>query len=221
MCGCIKIEIHSKWKLAADIFNFWLFLWFHIFFAEWFTSGNAKVTIGAVTAINYIVSDAFMLSFYQVKEQTVLVLEAWSAGFREITNFVVFFSHSSNHFHCLFLVFSKLICHIQRVRYTTFPTSRPSSFEFVSKHLLRCGDIFNRRLWWLGSRHLAITTLHGYYDLCCAHRIADAGESIIFILKSPFMCTEERENTHYWMCMCVADSVLSVFNANNKVSLRV
>lgn len=63
----------------------------------------------------------------------------------------------------------------QCMRYSTFSASRSSSLKLVSKYLLCCGDIFHGGVWWFCARHMAVTALHGYYDLRSFDRAANTG----------------------------------------------
>lgn len=83
------------------------------------------------------------------------------------------------HYFCSwnFLISFGRIVWLQRLWYSTFSASRPSTFESVSKHIL-CGcHIFNGWLRWFCAGYLAFTALHGDYDLCGAHRSTNTGES--------------------------------------------
>lgn len=61
------------------------------------------------------------------------------------------------------------------------PAGRSSASEPVPEHLLRGGDILDRRLRGLRAGHLALAALHGHHDLRGAYRTADAGTLCCFV----------------------------------------
>lgn len=66
----------------------------------------------------------------------------------------------------------------QRMRDPALPKSGAQTFESISKHVLRSGDIFHSRLWRFRAGHLAFATLHGHYDLRSTHSVTNAGAYI-------------------------------------------
>lgn len=75
------------------------------------------------------------------------------------------------------LVFADCINFImfQRMRNSTFPESRTSTFESLPGDLLRRCYVFYCRLRGFCARYMAFTTLHGDNDLCSSYRLTNTG----------------------------------------------
>lgn len=57
----------------------------------------------------------------------------------------------------------------------TLPASRSQTSEPVPGHILRGRDLLHGGVWRLCTRHLAISTIHGHYDMCRVNSITNAG----------------------------------------------
>lgn len=67
------------------------------------------------------------------------------------------------------------------MRDPTFPESGTQAFKFISKHVLRGGDVFHSRLRGFCAGHLALAALHGHHDLRGAYSVTNAGAYIFQI----------------------------------------
>jgi hypothetical protein len=75
----------------------------------------------------------------------------------------------------------------------TLPASRSQASEPVPGHILRGRDLLHSGVWRLCTRHLAISTIHGHYDMRRVNSITNTGKftfihySIASQVRLPFL----------------------------------